>query len=133
MMVAYVDTSALVSIAFGEPGAAEVARRLAEFTRLVSSNLLEAELRATFARENLAFDDAVVASIEWIFPPESLAAQFAAVLDAGYLRGADLWHVATALYATPSAESLYFATLDARQGGVAEALGFPMAWSAALR
>ena len=48
--VAYVDTSALTAIAFDEPGAAILARRLDEFTRLVSSNRLEAELRATFAR-----------------------------------------------------------------------------------
>ena len=50
MSVAYVDTSVLTAIAFGEPDAAEHARRLDEFARLISSNLLEAELRAAFAR-----------------------------------------------------------------------------------
>ena len=45
MSVAYVDTSVLTAIAFDEPGAAALAGRLDEFTRLVSSNLLEAELR----------------------------------------------------------------------------------------
>ena len=42
------------------------------------------------------------------------------------IRGADLWHVASALYAAPRPESLSFATLDLRQGAVAEALGFPI-------
>jgi uncharacterized protein with PIN domain len=51
--VAYVDTSCLVAIAFGERGAAAVARRLRTFDRLIAANLLEAELRATYRREQL--------------------------------------------------------------------------------
>ena len=50
MSVAYVDTLVLTAIAFGEPDAVEHALRLDEFARLISSNLLEAELRAAFAR-----------------------------------------------------------------------------------
>ena len=46
------------------------------------------------------------------------------MLETGYLRGADLWHVATALYVSPQARNLSFATLDARQNAVAAALGF---------
>ena len=57
MSVAYVDTSVLTAIAFDEPGAAAYAQRLDEFARLISSNQLEAELRAAFARENLLFHD----------------------------------------------------------------------------
>ncbi len=123
MSVAYVDTSVLVAIAFDEPGAAAYAERLDEFARLISSNLLEAELRAAFARENLFFPENAIAGVEWILPNRSLAPEFARVLEAGYLRGADLWHVATALYVSPQSGSLSFATLDARQSVVAEALG----------
>ena len=72
MSVAYVDSSVLTAIAFDEPGATAHARKLDGFARVISSNLLEAELRAAFARE------------------------FAAVLETGTLRGADLWHVAMA-------------------------------------
>ena len=54
MRIAYVDTSVLTAIAFDEPGAVAHAQRLDEFPRLISSNLLEAELRAAFARENSA-------------------------------------------------------------------------------
>ena len=65
-----------------------------------------------------------IAGIEWILPDRALAPEFATVLESGYLRGADLWHVATALYVSPQAGSLSFATLDAGQRVVAEALGF---------
>lgn len=44
MKVAYVDSSVLVAIAFGEKGFARQVKRLQGFDRLVSSNLLEAEL-----------------------------------------------------------------------------------------
>ena len=47
------------------------------------------------------------------------------MLNAGYLRGADLWHVATALYVTPEPGEISFITLDRRQRNVAMALGFP--------
>lgn len=124
MSAAYVDTSALTAIAFGEPGAEALAGRLDGFARLVSSNLLEAELRATFAREKLDFPENVIAGIDWILPDRALAPELATALETGYLRGADLWHVAHALYVTPRPESLSFVTLDARQGAVAEALGF---------
>ena len=132
MSVAYVDTSVLTAIAFDEPGAAVHARRLDEFTRLISSNLLEAELRAAFARENLLFQESAVAGLEWILPDRTLAPEFATVLETGHLRGANLWHVAAALYVSPQSGSLSFATLDARQSAVAEALGFPLPWEADL-
>ena len=116
----------------GPDGHRRERRRLDEFTRLISSNLLEAELRAAFARENLLFQDSTVAGIDWILPDRPLAPEFAAVLETGYLRGADLWHVAAALYVSPRSGSLSFATLDARQSAVAEALGFPLPWDANL-
>lgn len=124
MSTAYLDTSVLTAIAFDEPGAVAYARQLDDFARLISSNLLEAELRAAFARENLVFQESAVAGIEWILPNRTLAPEYATVLETGYLRGADLWHVATALYVSPQSGSLWFVTLDARQGAVAEALGF---------
>ena len=40
MTAAYVDSSALVAVAFGEPHGAEAAERLYEYSTLVSSNLL---------------------------------------------------------------------------------------------
>lgn len=126
MKLAYVDTSALVAIAFDEPSAREYARKLDEFERLVSSNLLEAELRAVFNRENMKFRDEIMSRIDWILPNRSLDPEFNEVLRVGYLRGADLWHVATALFVAPKPSELSFASLDARQCDVAGELGFPI-------
>ncbi|MDE0226778.1 MAG: PIN domain-containing protein [Gammaproteobacteria bacterium] len=124
MSVAYVDSSALAAIAFDEPRASKLASRMDEFDRLISSNLLEAELRAAFMRERLEFQESIVLGIDWILPDRTLAPEFKTVLRAGYLRGANLWHLATALYVSSGRPRLSFATLDARQAGVADALGF---------
>ncbi len=100
MPAAYIDSSALLAIAFDERGAVAVTQQLTEHTRLVSPNLLEAKMRAAFAREGRGFDDHSVYGIEWVLPERPLAREIRAVLDVGYLRGADVWHLASALYAT---------------------------------
>jgi hypothetical protein len=46
------------------------------------------------------------------------------VLAAGSLRGADLWHLACAVYVSGNPEELAFVSLDQRQREVAKALGF---------
>lgn len=130
MSTAYVDSSVLTAIAFEEPGASDYAARLSGFDGLISSNLLEAELRSAFAREAQAFREDTIARIEWVLPDRPLGAELATALEAGYLRGADLWHVAAALHASPRPDGLFFATLDARQAAVARALGFPLPWEA---
>ena len=83
-----------------------------------------AELRSTFSRERLAFEADLVSGIEWVLPDRPLTAEFAAALHAGELRGADLWHVAAALYIAGEAERLSFVTLDQPQRDAAVALGF---------
>ena len=124
MSVAYVDTSALVAVAFDERGGSAIAERLDKCSRLLASNLLEAELRAVFARERLDFAASLVAGIEWVLPDWPLAPELATVLQSGYLRGADLWHVATALYAVREPDQVAFVTADAQQQAVAAVLGF---------
>ena len=90
----------------------------------MSSNLLEAEVRSAFARDRQRFIPDVLSSIEWVFPVRSLGPEFEMVLNAGYLRGADLWHVATALYVIDAPAGISFVTLDHRQETVAASLGF---------
>ena len=124
MRVAYVDTSCLVAVAFGERGSTALARRLAGFDELVSSNLLEAELRAAFVREARTPDQGLLDRISWIVPDRPLHAEIATVLEAGYVRGADCWHLATALYLAENAAEITFLTLDERQSAVARTLGF---------
>ena len=106
------------------PHGKDIRERLKGFSRLLSSNLLEAELRAAFAREQQEFDGEVLSGIDWILPDRPLAAEMERTLAAGYLRGADLWHVATALFVALSPAEISFVTLDGRQRDVASALGF---------
>lgn len=124
MKAAYVDTSCLVAIAFDERGAAKLARRIEGFDVVFSSNLLEAELRAAFVREGVEFDAALLSGMGWILPDRPLGPEMETVLAAGYVRGADLWHLACALHVAGDPTELAFLTLDARQAEVAEVLGF---------
>ena len=124
MSIAYVDSSAIVGIAFQEPGWSVVERRIAEFSDLRSSNLLEAEVRAAYARMEREFDVRILSGIRWILPDRPLTQELRSAMAAGYLKGADLWHVATALYVAPQPSDISFVTLDGRQESVAGALGF---------
>ena len=122
---AYVDTSALLTVVFEEPAAVAIVQRLAQFPRLVASNLLEAEMRAGFGRLGLEFDDGLLSDIEWIFPDRPLTTELKGALTVAYLRGADLWHIATALYVKDTVVGeMTFITLDNRQRTAAASLGF---------
>jgi predicted nucleic acid-binding protein len=124
MNVACVDTSCLVAIAFGERGAAALARRLEAFDVLAASDLLEAELRCAFAREGIEGEPEMLGAMSWIVPDRPLSAEIGRVLRAGYVRGADCWHLAAALYLAEDPGAITFLTLDERQAAVAKSLGF---------
>ncbi len=117
---AYVDSSVIVAIALNEVGSIDHARRLGDYSQLLSSNLLEAEVRAALARERRPFEDKFISGIKWILPDRTLGPELAVALAAGYLRGADLWHIATA----PEPGEIAFLTLDNRQRAVAITIGF---------
>lgn len=124
MSAAYIDTSCLVAIAFDERRAAAIARSLAAYDELLSSNLLEAELRSVLRRETISADaDDLLAGISWVYPDRPLTSEMQIVLEAGYVRGADLWHLAVALFVDSDRE-MAFLTLDDRQGDVSRKLGF---------
>ena len=99
-------------------------QRLQRAERVLASPLLEAEVRASLRREAQHVNDVLFAPIEWIHPNRSLRNEITRVLDAGYTRGADCWHLATALFASAIPEDATFLTFDNRQRDVAEALGF---------
>ena len=125
MTFAYVDTSCLIAVAFDEPGARKLAARLRRFDRLFSSNLLEAELRSALVREGAdGHIEDLLSWLTWVYPNRPLTPEYARITAAGYLRGADLWHLANALFLAPDPADLSFLTLDGRQGGVARRLGF---------
>ena len=124
MAAAYVDSSCLVAIAFGDQGARKAARAIRSYSQLLASNLVEAEVRAALAREDVPGGPEVFEGIGWVFPDRALTAELQRALDHGRLRGADLWHVACALYLDPTATELAFLTLDVPQQRVTAALGF---------
>lgn len=124
MRIAYLDTSCLVAIAFGEPGGADLAGLLHGYTVLASANLLEAEFRAALRRESVEHDGGYLEGITWVLPDRPLQPEIERALGAHYLRGADLWHVATALFLADDPGDVDFLTLDADQRRAASELGF---------
>ncbi|MEX2526680.1 MAG: PIN domain-containing protein [Gemmatimonadota bacterium] len=124
MRVAYLDTSCLVAVAFEEPRGPELAARLDQYQELIASNLLEAEFRSTLHREGVDGAQGFLERVAWLLPDRPLGGEMERVLRVRYLRGADLWHVAAALYLADTPENVDFLTLDDEQGEAAAALGF---------
>ena len=125
-LVAYVDTTALMPVAFREePAGTSVQRRLGSFPHLLSANLLETELRAAFKYEGEDFDNASISNINWILPNRQMEAEMTAVLEIAYLSPIRVWHLATALFFRDVLQSdLAFITLEEEQETVARELGF---------
>lgn len=123
MSVAYADASVLASLAFREPEAARVRRRLTGFDAVVTSVLTEAELASALKREGVVLPHSPLGGAHLIGTPDPLSGELQTVLSAGYLRGADCWHVAVALSYAP-ARDLTFFSLDKVQRAVAARLGF---------
>jgi predicted nucleic acid-binding protein len=124
---AYLDTSFLLAILFDEPGAAGLRRTLRRHDRIVSSDLLTAETLSAAVREHLDLGSVIAAleTIVLVLPHRSLDREVQEVLATGYLRGADLWHVACALFLADAARSeLVFLSCDAGQRRIARRLGF---------
>lgn len=127
MQVAYVDTSVVVSLLF------ERSKNNAEFLKIMnhadevlSSNLMEAELLSVLRRDRLNFSEALnfLAGISLVLPDRSLLAELGRVFAAGYVRGADAFHLACALYLDPQVSDLVFLTVDKKQDSVAAKIGF---------
>lgn len=123
MSVAYADASVLVALAFREAEAARMRRRLSRFEHVVTSVLTEAELASALAREGIALPTSPLVGVHLLGAADPLTEAIGQVLATGYVRGADCWHLATALDYSPD-RALTFLTLDKAQGAVAARLGF---------
>jgi predicted nucleic acid-binding protein len=122
---AYVDSSFLLAIAFGEPNPAGLAEKLDRFDAVYASDLVEAEVLSALVREEMVLPEPDSFSfLSWTFPDRPLTPEFQRILKAGHLEGADLWHLACALYLSPAPGDLSFLTLDTRQKRIAAKLGF---------
>jgi predicted nucleic acid-binding protein len=121
---AFVDSSVVVAIAAREDGWSALRVRVRQFEHVLASPLLEAEVAAALRRVGGEFDATIVDSLTWIHAPRRLTAEVRRVLNQGLLRGADCWHLATALHVAPIPAALTFLTADVRQQRVAQGLGF---------
>ena len=128
--IAYLDPTALIPVVFGEePVGAATQERLNRFPTLMSSNLLEAELRFEFERAGQIFDPGWLSGIEWIQPRGSLGSEMARIQAFAPLPLACMWHPANAvrlashLSLTRRRADLAFITLHEEQETVARDLG----------
>lgn len=126
MKAAFLDTSFIVAIALGERGARRLRLMLDRFDALFAAELLRAEFLSVTRREGLSLEAAgrVLDGVSFVLPDRSIRPEIERVLAAGYLRGADLWHLACACYLAPRPAEVAFLSCDARQRKVARALGF---------
>lgn len=107
MRLAYLDTSCPLAITFREPGFEQVAERIRSFDMVFSANLLEAEMRSALTREKLTTAPDF-SKVRWIFPSRPMTGEIRRVLEHGYVRGADLWHLACALLLAPEPSEITF-------------------------
>lgn len=123
-MIVYLDTSAAAKLIVEESESARLAGELdrlaGEGARLVSSALLETELRRLAVREDLtqASVSAVLSGIDLAMPDPSLFFE-AGILPGARLRSLDALHIATAIRL--SADD--FVTYDVRQAEAVTRLG----------
>ena len=128
--MAYVDPSALTPAIFGDQPE-ETRIRLERFPILVSSTLLDAELRATFRHWSQSFSPSLASAIDrWVLPNHRLDEEMAAISEIASLPALPLWHLASAVYfqqrqsLTSRQFRLAFITLDEQQETAARELGF---------
>ena len=102
LAIAYLDPTALIPIVFEEePVGAVTQERLNYFPVLVSSNLLEAELRGRFGREGQIFDPDWLSGIEWVQPGGRLGSEMDRIQAFAGLSPTRMWHLANAVYCGP--------------------------------
>ncbi len=124
-MKALVDSSCYVAIALQEPGWESVLAQLDACEQIVACPLLEAEVAAALRREQADVDlHELLSGIIWLLPDRALSLEVARILEGGHLRGADVWHLAHALWLAPEAREISIFTLDGPQRQAALRLGF---------
>ena len=109
-----------------QPGLQESEARLNTYPAVWSSALLEAEVLSTLARERVDPGPALsmLSLFHFVLPSRRLTEEIQAVLQAGLIKGADLHHLASALYLRTVIPALDFLTSDRNQARLAKYLGF---------
>lgn len=119
----YIDSSVVVASLFDELPSNQ--RFMGSSEKFLSSFLMESEVLSAAKREGLDLD-LVTKELKKIsfVRTESLLIQLSEIFKVGYLRGADAYHLATAMWIQGKHSGLKFYTLDKRQKEVASTLGF---------
>lgn len=125
-MLAYVDSSVVVAIMLIEPSADRYRDHLQQYSPLVSSVLLEAEVLSAAKRSHIALSEARknINRITLVMPDRALSEELDALFAYGYCRGADAFHIATAQFLDPQMNELTFITADVAQAKLASKCGF---------
>ena len=124
MKAVYVDSSIIVAILLNEPIGKKMRKRLAIQDEVLSSSLIEAEVLSVSSREkvDLSLTYKILDYVSLVSPERTLREEYQSILVHGYCRGADLFHLACALYLDPEKE-LPFLTLDLKQKDLARKVG----------
>jgi hypothetical protein len=124
LKAAYIDSSLLIGIRFQKFASTKI-HAIRQY-ELYSSELLIAEVLAFGKREGIEEDFLweSLKGLSWVIPEGSLFEECKRVIQCGYVRGADLWHLACACYLSPDPGELAFLTLEERQRDAAACLGF---------
>ena len=125
-MIAYIDTSVFINVLLSQQGYKYFHTIMKRCKKLLSSPLIEAEVLTTCQRENFDQKQAIEAlkEITLCFVEKSLIEKYEMILKECNLKGADAYHLATALYLDPSREFLHFLTDDLKQKEAAKKKGF---------
>ena len=127
MKTAYIDSSFLVAILFGEAEVRRYKKQLKTLDKLVSSSLLVAEVLSAAKRETVEFEPVrrMLETVDLLYPGESNIDLLEDILKIDYLKGADAFHLSSALwFAGKNVKEVAFLTLDKKQKEVAGKLGF---------
>lgn len=127
MKIAYIDSSYFIAVIFGENNSTQYSKFISRFDNVVSSVLLEAEVLSTAKREQLPLQEVenLLSVVRFLHIEGSLRPYLRKVFECGYLRGADAFHVASALWCSEARTTdMHFLTLDKNQASIADILGF---------
>ena len=127
-MIYYLDTSAWIAWKFSQPGKELLTKVWRPEATFISAPILAAEYVAFLRRiERLSEGqpEEELSFLRWIIPGEVIFKEFSLCINAGDLKGADLYHLAAAAwFAEDNRSELTFLTCDKQQKKVAQKLGF---------
>lgn len=126
MQALYIDSSALMALLFKQSDHINIKKIMINANELISSNLIIAECFSACTREK--FDKILcwefLQEISMVIPESKLQLELEKVFHCGYLRGANAYHLACALYLDNNTQELGFLSRDQNQCLVAQQLGF---------